>query len=115
MENVVGKYQCGFRNGKSTTVQIQSMRQILEKTSEKGISMFHLLIGFNTAYDTTGRNKLFKALKEFMILLNLISPIKLTLKYVRCSVKIENNLSEQFERSIRLRKGDDLSCILFNH
>jgi sorting nexin-29 len=67
MENIVGKYQCGFRNGKSTTDQIQSMRKILEKTSEKGISLFYLFIGFNTSYDTIGRNKLFKALKEFKI------------------------------------------------
>jgi len=67
MENIVGKYQCGFRNGKSTNDQIQSMRKILEKTSEKGISTFYLLIGFNTSYDTIGRNKLFKALKEFKI------------------------------------------------
>jgi sorting nexin-29 len=67
MENIVGKYQCRFRNGISTTDQIQSMRQILEKTSEKRISTFHLLIGFNTSYDTTGRNKLFKALQEFKI------------------------------------------------
>jgi len=65
IENIGGKYKCGFRNGKSTIDQIQSMTQILEKTSEKRISMFHLLIGFNTSYDTTGRNKLFKALKEF--------------------------------------------------
>jgi len=67
MENIVGKCQCGCRNGKSTIDQIRSMRQILEKTSEKGISMFHLLIGFNASYDTIGRNKLFKTLKEFKI------------------------------------------------
>ena len=64
------------------------MRRILEKTLEKGISMFHLLIGFNTSYNTIGRNKLFKALKEFKIPQNLISPVKLTLKHVRCRVKI---------------------------
>jgi sorting nexin-29 len=109
MENMIGKYQCGFRNGKSTTDKVQSMRQILEKTSEKGISKFHFLISFNTSYDTRGRNKLFKATKQFKIPQNLISPVKLTLKHVRCRVKIQHNLSERFER-----KGNDLSCILFN-
>jgi hypothetical protein len=76
--------------------------------------MFHLLIGFNTSYDTTGRNKLFKVLKQFKIPQNLINPVKLTLKHVRCRAKIQHNLPEQFERSVGLRKGDDLSCILFN-
>jgi sorting nexin-29 len=98
MENIVGKCQCGCRNGKSTTDQIQSMRQILEKTSEKGIGMFHLLIGFNTSCDITGRNKLFKALKEFKIPQNLIRPVKLTLKHVSCRIKIQHNLSERYER-----------------
>jgi len=74
--NLRGKYQCVFRNGKSTTDQIQSMRQTLEKTSEIGISPFHMRIGFNTSYDTKRRNKLFKALKEFKIPQNLISPVK---------------------------------------
>jgi len=98
MENTVGKYKCGRRNGKSTIDQIQSMRQILEKTSEKGISMFHLLIIFNTSYDTIGRKKLFKALKEFKIPQNLMSPVKLALKHVRCRVKIQHNFSEQSGR-----------------
>jgi hypothetical protein len=34
MENIVGKYLCRFRKGDSGTVQVQSIRRILEKTSE---------------------------------------------------------------------------------
>jgi hypothetical protein len=34
MENIVRKYLCRFRKGESRTDQMQSMRQILEKTSE---------------------------------------------------------------------------------
>jgi sorting nexin-29 len=67
MENIVGKYQYGFRKGKSTNNQIQSIRQILEKTSEYGISTFHLFVDFKAAYDTIRRKKLLKALKEFKI------------------------------------------------
>ena len=37
-ENIVGKFQCGFKKDDSTMDQIQSTRQILEKTSECGIS-----------------------------------------------------------------------------
>jgi sorting nexin-29 len=92
MENIVGKYQCGFRNGKSTTDQIQSMRQILEKTSEYGISTFHLFIEFRAAYDTVRRDKLLKALIELKIPPRLIWLVKLTLKHVRPGVKIHNNL-----------------------
>jgi hypothetical protein len=99
MESIVGKYQCGFRKGKSTINQIQSMTQILEKTSEYRISMFHLF-DFKVAYDTIRRDKLLEALTEFKIPPKLIRLVKLTLKHVRCRVKIHNNLSEQPDTSI---------------
>jgi Reverse transcriptase (RNA-dependent DNA polymerase). len=57
IENIAGQYQCGFRKGKSTIDQIQSMQQILEKTSEYGPSMFVLFIGFKAAYNTVRRKK----------------------------------------------------------
>jgi hypothetical protein len=74
-----------FRKGKS------SPWDILENTSEYGISVFHLFIDFSAAYDPIRRNKLLKALKEFKIPKKFIRPVKLTLKHVRCSVKIHNN------------------------
>jgi hypothetical protein len=103
MENIVGKYQYGFRKGKSTIDQIQSVRQILEKTSEYGISTFHLFIDFRAASDTVRRDKLLEALTEFKILPKLIRLVKLTLKHVRCRVKIHNNVSEQFDTSVESR------------
>jgi sorting nexin-29 len=90
------------------------MRQILEKNSEYGISTFHLFINFKAAYDTIRRDKLLEALTEFKIQPKLIRLVKVTLKRVRCRVKIHNNLSEQFDTSIGLRQGDALSCILFD-
>jgi hypothetical protein len=67
MENIVGKYQCGFRKGISTIDQIQSMRQILEKTLEYGISTFHLFIDLKVVPDTTRRDTLLEAVIEFKI------------------------------------------------
>ena len=73
------------------------MRQILEKTSEYGVSTFHLFIDFKAAYDTIRRDKLLEAIKEFKLPLKLMRLIKLTVKHERCRVKIQNNLLEQFE------------------
>jgi sorting nexin-29 len=43
------------------------MRQILENTSEYGLSTFHLFIDFKAAYDTVRRKRSHEALKEFKI------------------------------------------------
>jgi sorting nexin-29 len=36
------------------------------------------------------------------------------MKTVQCSVKIQNDISEQFETNKGLRQADALACLLFN-
>ena len=55
VEEIVGNYQRGFRNGKSTTDQIFAIRQILEKMAEYSHNTCHLFIDFTNAYDSIGR------------------------------------------------------------
>jgi hypothetical protein len=55
VENIIGDYQCGFRQGISTSEQIFNIRQILEKCSEFGIEAHHLFIDFKAAYDSIDR------------------------------------------------------------
>jgi hypothetical protein len=87
------------------------MRQILEKTSEYVISMFHLFIDFKVACDTIRREKLLEALNEFQMQLMIVRLIKLTLKHMRCRLKIQNNVLEQFETSVGLRHG--VLCLVY--
>jgi sorting nexin-29 len=67
VNNIFGNYQCGFRKGKSTVDQIHYLRQNLGKTREYNISTFHLFIDFRAAYDSVKRDKLLKAMEEFLI------------------------------------------------
>ena len=69
------------------------------KLREYGKNVLHLLIEFQPAYNTVSRNELLEAFKEFKISKRLKIMVKLTLKHVRCRIKIQNNLSEQFETS----------------
>jgi sorting nexin-29 len=52
VEKKLGGYQAGFREGKSTTDQIFSLRKILEKTYEYNIETYHLFVDFNAAHDS---------------------------------------------------------------
>lgn len=114
VENVLGSYQCGFRQGKSTIDQIFTLRQILEKTKEFKIETHHLFIDFSSAYDSIKRPQLYAAMEEFEIPRKLIRMVKATMENSMCKVRVQNELSESFETTNGLRQGDSLSCLLFN-
>ena len=109
-----GPYQCGFRPGKSTTDQIFTLRQILEKTLEKQIDTYHLFVDYKAAFDSPIREKLYEAMSELGIPTKLIRLCKMTLNNTRSSVKIGKDLTESFDTRRGLRQGDTLSCDLFN-
>ncbi|XP_054084799.1 uncharacterized protein LOC128921370 [Zeugodacus cucurbitae] len=106
--------QCGFRPGKSTTDQIFTMRQILEKTREKRIDTHHLYVDFKAAFDSTKRSCLYAAMSQFGIPAKLIRLCKLTLSNTKSSGMIGKDLSEPFDTKRGFRQGDSLSCDFFN-
>ncbi|XP_054085666.1 LINE-1 retrotransposable element ORF2 protein isoform X1 [Zeugodacus cucurbitae] len=114
VNKLIGPYQCGFRPGKSTTDQIFTMRQILEKTREKRIDTHHLFVDFKAAFDSTKRSCLYAAMSEFDIPAKLIRLCKLTLSNTKSSVMIGKDLSEPFDTKRGFRQGDSLSCDFFN-
>lgn len=113
-EGIIGEYQSGFRRGRSTTEQIFTIRQILEKTREFGIDLHNLFIDFKTAYDSINRKALIMAMREFEIPEKLVRLINLTLSETKIMVKIQNCLSEPLEIKNGVRQGDSLACLLFN-
>jgi len=93
---IIGQYQCGFREGMSTIDQIQTLRHILEKTLEFQIETHHLFIDFKTAYDKVNRNQLYKAMLEFGIPPKLVRLTQATMEGTTAKVKVQNELSESF-------------------
>jgi sorting nexin-29 len=71
VEKIVGSYQCGFRDGKSTSDQIHTIRQILENIGEYGINIFQLLWNFKAAYDFIDRTQISRLWSNFKFLENL--------------------------------------------
>lgn len=113
-EAILGDYQCGFRPNRSTTDQIFSVRQIMEKCYEYNIDIHQLFVDFRQAYDSIIRGKLFEAMREIRMPTKIIRLVSMTLKDTKCMVKIEGALTGDFVVNQGLRQGDILSTILFN-
>lgn len=113
-ERIVGKYQCGFRPGKSTVDQIFTIKQILEKTREFDIDTHQLFVDLKAAYDSISLTGLFRTMLEFGI----------PEKFVNLSKIATNNLTmlnysgkgnfRPFTINTGLIQGDALACLLFN-
>jgi sorting nexin-29 len=107
-ERIIGKYQCGFRKGKSTTNQIFTLSQIMEKTVKYEIGVHHLFIDFKSAHDSIYREKLLCAMMEFGISSKLMRLVKTTMTNVQCSVQTQSHLSEPISTTRGVRQGDAL-------
>src|SRR5262249_4388986 len=113
-EEIAGDYQCGFRRGRSTTDQIFTIRQIMEKAWEDNVTIHRLFLDFKQAYDSIDRQALFGIMEEFGIPKKLINLTKATLTDTIWKVLILNVQSDPFNINTGLRQGDKLSTILFN-
>lgn len=112
--SIIGLYQCGFMPGKSTSDQIFTLRQVIEKAWEFQVEYHHLFIDFKQAYDTPERKHLFTAMNQFGIPEKLIKLCRMTLSNTWSSVKAAGTTTKKFRTYRGLRQGDALSCGLFN-
>ncbi|KRF97428.1 uncharacterized protein Dwil_GK26988, partial [Drosophila willistoni] len=110
----VGSYQAGFVDGRSTTDQIFTVRQILQKCREYQVPTHHLFIDFKAAYDSIDRVELWKIMDENSFPGKLTRLIRATMEGVQNCVKVSGEHSSSFGSHRGLRQGDGLSCLLFN-
>jgi sorting nexin-29 len=73
VEGIIGDYQCGFRQGRSTYDQIFTICHILEKCNEFQIETHHLFVDFQSAYDAVDSDNLCQAMEEMHIPRKLIA------------------------------------------
>jgi len=89
----------------STIDQIQTLRQILEKTLEFQIETHHLFVDFRTVYDKVNRNQLYKAMLEFGIPPKLVRLTRATMEGTTTQVKLQNELPNSFRIGNGPRQG----------
>ncbi|KAL4098323.1 hypothetical protein QTP88_022957 [Uroleucon formosanum] len=112
--DIVGKYQCGFTKGRSTSNHIFTLRQTMEKYYEFDKDLHMIFIDFKQAYDSVNREQLWIVLQNFGLPKKLVNLIKSCNSNTTCKVRFLGRESGDFEVKSGLRQGDALSPILFN-
>ena len=114
VEPVLGDYQAGFRNNRSTSDQIFSIRQVIEKRWEFAKDSHIIFVDFKQAYDCLHRESLWKILAGFMVPTKLINIIKALYNETTAKVKVNGGYSDPFPILSGVRQGCLLSPCLFN-
>ena len=113
-EKLIGEYQGGFRQSRSTTDQLFVVKQILEKCWEYNVDVHQIFVDFKQAYDSVDRVKLLNGLDELGIPTKLIRLIKATMDKSASKVRVGKEATDIFQTQSGLRQGDGLAPVLFN-
>jgi hypothetical protein len=91
------------------------LKALIEESKTNSKPLFACFVDFKKAFDTVWRNGLFfKLLNDYKISPKCVRMINSMYSKLSSRVKINGELSEQFEVSIGLRQGCNLSPHLFN-
>jgi len=86
---------------------------MMEKYYEQNQDLHMLFVGFEQAFDSVDRYKLYKLREDMKIPYKLITLVKMTMKNTTARVKVTNKLSNSFTFNAGVRQGDSLSTTLF--
>uniref|UniRef100_A0A8D9ACT3 Craniofacial development protein 2 n=2 Tax=Cacopsylla melanoneura TaxID=428564 RepID=A0A8D9ACT3_9HEMI len=105
--------QAGFRKDCSCVDLINTLRIILEQSTEFQTPLYAAFIDFEKAFDSIDRRVIWSVLKEYGVPQKLINLIKETYNEYQCQVIHRNNLTESFPVQIGVKQGCLLSPIIF--
>lgn len=111
---LIGDHQAGFIKGRSTTDQLFILKEAISKCWEYKKDVHALFIDLSKAYDSLIRGKIWQKMKKFGIPRKLINLVRITVENSKCKVRVDGEISEEFEVGTGVRQGDGLSPLLFN-
>ena len=98
-EGILTESQCCFRRERSTTDMIFSLIQIQEKAVEQYLDLYVVFIDFRMAFDTVGRQLLWKVSEVFGCSPRLIKIVREIHDGTKGRVSVGNDESEEIQVS----------------
>ena len=105
--------QAGFRQNRSCTDQIATLRLIIEQSLEWNSSLYINFIDFEKAFDSLDRLALWDLLRHYGIPAKLIRLMQEMYTGMKCQVRHDGQLTEKFCIETGVRQGCLLSPFLF--
>ena len=105
--------KAGFRQDRSCTDQIATLRIIMEQSIEWNSSLYINFFDYEKAFDSVDRETLWKVLRHYGVPKKLVNMIKNSYEGMSCRVIHEGQLTKNFEVRTGVRQGCLLSPFLF--
>ena len=106
--------QAGFTAGRSTTVHIFAIRQIIEKSKECNSSTYIAFIDFKAAFDSVSRDSLWKILQIYGVPQELSARVRQLYTDTHTAVSLASSLSDEFTIETGVKQGCVIAPDLFN-
>ena len=113
VDNTLHEEQAGFRQDRSCTDQIATLRIIVEQSIEWNSSLYVNFVDYGKAFDSLDRDTLWKILRHYGVSTKLVNMIKNSYEGMSCRVIHDGQLTNNFEIRTGVRQGCLLSPFIF--
>jgi ABC-type polysaccharide/polyol phosphate transport system ATPase subunit len=108
IESKLDNCQMGFRPNTSTTDNIFIVKQIYEKCCEFNIDIYNIFVDYTQAFDSVKRCQIKYCLRNYNVPSKLIRLIAATLHNTKAKVKMNGEISKEFQINCGVKQGDPL-------
>ena len=113
IDNILRKNQNGFRRNRSTTLQILTIRRILEGVRAKNLQATLLFVDFTKAFDSIHRGKMEQILLAYGLPKETVAAIMILYRNTKVKVHLPDGDTEYFDIVAGVLQGDTLVPYLF--
>ena len=106
IDNILRKYQNGFRRNRSTTSQILTIRRILEGVRSKNLGATILFVDFTKAFDSIHRGKMEQILLAYGLPKETVAAIMMLYRNTKVKVRSPDGDTDYFDIVAVVLQGD---------
>ena len=97
VDKTLREEQAGFRQDRSCTDQIGTLRIIVEQSIEWNSSLYVNFVVYEKAFDSLDRETLWKILRHYGVPMKLVNMIKNSYEGMSCRIIHDGQLTKNFE------------------